>query len=103
MKESQGGRALAHGLGEAEVLAAGELPGSVDDIRHPQPELAGEGVDSGGTCWGESLQAGLEQFRLKRAHGHALAIDGVEAAERIAHHHEASREAVQLLIVPAPR
>ena len=72
-------------LWEQEVPPGRHLPRDVDDTGEVAVPAAGLRLDA----WREVAAQGE---RVERGHGHALAVDRVEAAERITRHQQAGWE-----------
>src|SRR5215213_2461755 len=82
---------MALDAGEDQVAAGRDVPWHVDQAAEVAEERA----------WlrlGAALQVAAQAERLEGGHAHALAVDRVEAGDRVAHHQQAVREAVQSFV-----
>jgi hypothetical protein len=79
--------------GQGEIGAGGHQPRRISDS-------GGGSVRAAGQIWGVVSQAVAKCVGLEGGDGHALPVDGVEAAHRVADQQEAVREAALLLVAP---
>src|SRR3954454_1014229 len=92
-------RSLLRQLREPIILERCTTPGGIDHrLNRAEPTLGEGRVDPARIP--SAGQRSIQAIRLDGAHGHALAVDRVEAAHRIAQNNQAFREARELLVVP---
>src|SRR5579883_87953 len=85
--------ARADGFWNSQIAAYRDAPGRIDHLRGAAEEIASRNR----SC----RERSFKRVGLKRRHRHALSVDRIETANRVAEDQKTFRETAELLIPPA--